>query len=336
MSGHSGPIGRPSDGDAEEAAVTTGALARHMGVSPTTLRTWDRRYGVGPEDRGDGRHRRWAPRDIALLEDMCGLTAAGVPPAEAARVAKRRAADPAAARKPRARGTAPRAEGVRPTDVSQETRGLIRASMRLDSPAIEERLTELVRRNGVVFTWEQVMVPALRAVGRRWELSDDGYVEVEHLLAWHVSGTLRAVAALGAHAHRESAPALLSCLPGEQHTLPMEALDAALSERAVPRRTLGGSVPADALLRAVRRVGPAAVVLWSQTHSTADPRLARRIAATRWGVRGARRSPMVLLAGPGWGRAHDLTDMVRPHDLRHALSIVEQLVLTSAVSTTAR
>jgi hypothetical protein len=45
---------------------------------------------------------------------------------------------------------------------------------------------------------------------------------------------------------------------------------------------------------------------------------------------------MVLLAGPGWGRAHDLADMVRPHDLRHALSIVEQLVLTSAVSTAAR
>ncbi|WP_322899699.1 B12-binding domain-containing protein [Actinacidiphila rubida] len=218
----------------------------------------------------------------------------------------------------------------------QETRGLIRAAMRLDSPVIEECLTELVRRNGVVFTWEQVMVPALRAVGRRWELSEDRYVEVEHLLAWHVSGTLRAVAAPAAHAHRDSVPALLSCLPGEQHTLPMEALDAALSERGIPRRTLGGSVPADALLSAVRRIGPAAVVLWSQTHSTAHPRLARRVASTQWGVRGARRGPMVLLAGPGWGRADECADLVRSHDLRHALSIVEQLVLTSAVSTEAR
>lgn len=36
------------------AGLTTGALARRLGVSPTTLRSWDRRYGIGPEVRGEG------------------------------------------------------------------------------------------------------------------------------------------------------------------------------------------------------------------------------------------------------------------------------------------
>ncbi|WP_044471394.1 MerR family transcriptional regulator, partial [Streptomyces turgidiscabies] len=65
--------------------LTTGALARRLGVSPTTLRSWDQRYGIGPAIRPDGRHRRWAPPDVAVLEAMCRLTSAGVPPAEAAR-----------------------------------------------------------------------------------------------------------------------------------------------------------------------------------------------------------------------------------------------------------
>ncbi|MET8944395.1 MerR family transcriptional regulator, partial [Streptomyces sp. NPDC004542] len=74
-----------SDPRITEPGLTTGALARRLGVSPTTLRSWDRRYGIGPAERAGGRHRRWTPRDVAMVETMCRLTAAGVPPAEAAR-----------------------------------------------------------------------------------------------------------------------------------------------------------------------------------------------------------------------------------------------------------
>ncbi|MFD4687861.1 MerR family transcriptional regulator, partial [Streptomyces sp. NPDC058461] len=34
--------------DGAGVGVTTGSLARRLGVSPTTLRSWDRRYGIGP------------------------------------------------------------------------------------------------------------------------------------------------------------------------------------------------------------------------------------------------------------------------------------------------
>ncbi|MER6864284.1 MerR family transcriptional regulator, partial [Streptomyces sp. NPDC000665] len=89
--------------------MSTGAVARRLGVSPTTLRSWERRYAIGPARREPGRHRRWTPGDIARLELMCRLTADGVPPAEAARAAlggapgARRAVEsgaPAAPRRP--------------------------------------------------------------------------------------------------------------------------------------------------------------------------------------------------------------------------------------------
>ncbi|MEU5591886.1 MerR family transcriptional regulator [Streptomyces sp. NPDC020298] len=321
------PEGTPAAG----AAVTTGALARRLGVSPTTLRSWDRRYGLGPAVRADGRHRRWTPGDVAVLETMCRLTSAGVPPAEAARAAGRAtsAADRTAAAPPPDRGPAPaagrsRAAGALPLgEVRQECRGLARAAVRLDAAAVEALLASAVAEHGLIAAWQEVMVPTLHAVGRKWASSGDRYVEVEHLLSWHVSTTLRRhtqppVPAGGTPA---AGPVLLACVPGEEHTLPLEALNAALGELRLPTRMFGAAVPAPALAAAVRRLGPAAVVLWAQARATASPPLARDVAATEWGVKGARRRPLVVPAGPGWA-GRRTRGMPRPAGLREALDLL--------------
>ncbi|MEU7059566.1 MerR family transcriptional regulator [Streptomyces sp. NPDC046197] len=323
----SAPVSRPAG-----TGLTTGTLARRLGVSPTTLRSWDRRYGLGPAVRGDGRHRRWSPRDVAMLETMCRLTSAGVPPAEAARAAKAgtaHATDAASAAGPApgpagreaSRALATRAAGrIALGDVRQESRGLARAAVRLDAPAVEAQLTSAVEQHGLVVAWQEVMVPALHAVGRKWASSGDRYVEVEHLLSWHVSTTLRRSTGPSVTPRDASAPGpvVLACVPGEQHTLPLEALNAGLSQLRVPTRMFGAAVPAEALAAAVQRLGPSAVVLWAQARSTASVPLARDVAATRWGVKGARRQPLVVLGGSGWaGRsAHG---MPRPGGLREAL-----------------
>src|SRR5882672_6374388 len=66
---------------------TVTAVARRLGVAPATLRTWDRRYGLGPGDHEAGTRRRYTPHDLAVLELMRRLTLDGVAPAEAARLA---------------------------------------------------------------------------------------------------------------------------------------------------------------------------------------------------------------------------------------------------------
>jgi methanogenic corrinoid protein MtbC1 len=400
-----------------EPALTTGALARRLGVSPTTLRSWDRRYGIGPAARTGGRHRRWAPEDVTMLETMCRLTASGVPPAEAARAARERAGTagpgqpagtpptpggPARALGPagvRGREGVPgregesgrsgvvdqagapgrsgvpgqegscgpaeasgatgalRSAGVRgapgvpgrarlleaagalgpvgvpgpatavvvpaPGDVRQEGRGLSRAAVRLDAVALEERLEAALTRYGLVTAWQEVMAPTLHAVGRKWASSGDRYVEVEHLLSWHVSTTLRRHTRQPAPPSGApgAGPVLLACVPGEQHTLPLEALNAALSRLGVPARMFGAAVPAEALLAAVRRLGPAAVVLWAQARSTASPPLAEHVTAMEWGVKGARARPLMLLGGPGWS-GRPTRGMLRPASLSEALDIL--------------
>ncbi|MFF9431880.1 MerR family transcriptional regulator [Streptomyces sp. NPDC014746] len=237
------------------AGITAGALARRLGVSPTTIRSWEQRYGIGPASRAAGRHRRWSPSDVAMLEEMCRLTSSGVPPAEAARAARRSRPAPAGSdeRLP-GRGTVD-AEGagrgsagggvLALGNVRQECRGLARAAVRLDAAAMERLLQQAISDRGLVSAWEDVMAPTLRAVGRKWVSSGDLYVEVEHLLSWQVSTALRRAALTATD--RSRAPVLLACVPAEPHTLPLEALAAALSERGLEARMFGGAVPAEAL-----------------------------------------------------------------------------------------
>ncbi|WP_326732050.1 MerR family transcriptional regulator [Streptomyces phaeochromogenes] len=360
----------PKAVEAADTGLTTGAVARRLGVSPTTLRSWDRRYGLGPAVRADGRHRRWTTRDVAMLEAMCRLTSAGVPPAEAARAARRGAVEERAAKERAVNAEAPKApkewdageKAVRepigspslspshsldrtdlahppaaddrpptagpplPGDIRKECRGLARAAVRLDAPAVDGRLTSAVERYGLTAAWQDVMVPTLHAVGRRWESSGDRYVEVEHLLSWHISTTLRRVTpALSPSPSRRpetsEGPVVLACVPGEQHTLPLEALNAGLAEHGLPTRMFGAAVPAEALTAAVRRLGPSAVVLWAQARSTASIPLARHVAATHWGVKGARRHPTLVLGGPGWA-GRSAQGMLRPSSLHDALAVL--------------
>lgn len=269
-----------------------------------------------------------------MVEEMGRLTSSGVPPAEAAHQALKlldpdAASGPAPgqAAVPRPRRPARRAPSSPDTFVRRR-RGLSRAAVRLDAPTVQELLTDAVESHSLVTAWQEVMVPTLHAVGRKWEEAGDRYVEVEHLLSWHVSRTLHRCAMTptaaatpsvpAASMPAASAPLVLACVPGEQHSLPLEALSAALGEIGVPQRMFGAAVPVEAVSAAVRRTGPAVVVLWAQARSTASVPLARHIAETRWGVRGARGRPVVMLAGPGWA-GPAVRGALRPASLREAL-----------------
>ncbi|MFE7056679.1 MerR family transcriptional regulator [Streptomyces californicus] len=290
-----------------EGGLTTGAVARLLGVAPTTLRSWDRRYGLGPATREGGRHRRWTAADITVLRAMCRLTSEGLPPGEAARTVLAGTVSSGPVPAPAAR----RAPGRAPSDAARrDCRGLARAAARLDGRAMDELLAAALDRYGLPAAWDEVIMPVLHAVGRRWESAGERYIEVEHLLSWHVSGALRRVSAQPPPHVPGAGLSLLACMPGETHSLALEALAATLTRQGLPVGMFGAALPVAALVEAVRRTGPDAVVLWAQSAETASPTPVARVEAVEWGVRGARRRPAVLVAGPGWaGR--------RPSGARH-------------------
>ena len=283
-------------------ALSAGAVARRLGVAVTTLRTWHQRYGLGPSRHEPGQHRRYTAHDLQRLELMLRLTAQGVAPAEAAAWARRTPLAVAPAPLP---GVARDGGGqaIPLGHAAPAARGLARAAMRLDVPAMRGILQTAVAEQGVIATWADVAVPVLIGIGERFEATQR-FVEVEHLFSRCVTEVLAAVPRPPA----EPARVLLAAADEEQHTLPLEALSAALAQAGVPARLLGGRVPPTALADAVTRTGPTAVVLWSQVPETGDPGQLARVAAHP-------HPPLLLAAaGPGWpaelpaGVAH-LTDL---------------------------
>lgn len=311
-----------------EGRLTVSAVAKRLGVAPATLRTWDRRYGLGPTEHPSGSHRRYGPQDLARLEVMRRLVLEGVAPAEAARVALSGPGQEAPApdlQFPDNQGRLPRqaAPGGRVLSLpgaEDVVRGLARAVMSLDSDAAERVVGEQLEQHGVLRTWEQVLVPVLVAVGARWETTGDG-VEVEHLLTGCVTTALRRYAPYCPPGPR---PVLLAGAPDDQHSLPLHALAAALAERGHASRSLGPAVPASALQAAVRRTGPAALFVWSQTAATGDPALLDELPVTR--------PPTTLVVGgPGW--PDELPARVsRASDLGAALDLLGRAVSGQALA----
>ena len=312
--------GAGAEGPADRSPrLTIGAAAHRLGVAVPTLRSWERRYGIGPRPQTPGTHRRYSPADMARLEYFCHLVGEGVATGDAARAALAREHEPAATSAAVA-AAAPSAKsphhagGGHALPVGRggsSARGLARCAVRLDQAQTLRILDEALARDGVMEAWEGTIKPALLAVGRKWTETQGKYVEVEHLLSWCVTTALHrfqadaaqaaASAAAGSAASAEpaqpdAAPAhrrvLLACAPDELHSLPLEVLGAALVERGATPAMFGAAVPADALREAVRRTDPARVVVWSQTSHTADPGALP--------VPGERSRCRVLPAGPGW------------------------------------
>jgi len=286
-------------------ALTVAAVARRLGVAPATLRTWDRRYALGPSAHTAGAHRRYGPHDVARLEVMRRLTMEGVAPADAARVARDfhgPAPEEALAPPPDARVVSMRAE-------SRAVRGLVNAASALDAGQTARVLSEAIHRRGVVWTWDHLAVPALVSVGARWEATGRG-IEVEHLLSSCVATALTG-AVESPRRPLNARPVLLAAADEEQHVLPLHALAAALAERHIATHLLGMRVPTAALFDAVRRTGPAVVFVWSRLEATGDPDALAALPAMRPPV-------AVVAGGPGWTsplppgvqRAHDLVEAV--------------------------
>lgn len=284
-----------------EPTLPVSAVARRLGVAPATLRTWDRRYGVGPSDHTDGRHRRYSPHDIARLEIMQRALLAGASTAEAAKYAlEAMVTDPAVADIP----VQPRRHGMpdEPPQASRLARSLSAAVLRLESHRVQLLLEEAIETAGPAVAWEEVVRPVLSAIGGGWRACHAG-AESKHLLKTLMLAALHRATPV-ARRPRNHHPVLLADEPGERPDLTVHALAAELARRGIHPMTFGGGLPPEALVAVVRRTKPAVVVLCAQRSEIADATIFRRIA------RGRSRGRL-FACGPGW-QGLDLPRTVEP------------------------
>jgi len=289
----------------EEELLTVAAVARRIGVAPATLRTWDRRYGLGPSSHEAGSHRRYCPADLARLTLMRRLISTGVAPSEAAEQARAH------------KGAVKIAQLVNNFEHRQELVDSIhRAAKILDKSFIETIIRKDIADNGVIASWTEVIVPLLVIVGEEWERTGAG-IEVEHML----SELLKRIMREGVPEIKEpknAHPVLLAAVGEEVHCLALHALAAALAERGIETFFLGARTPLEAIDAMVRRSAPPAIFLWAQLKHNGDEKFFREIPAIR-------PAPRVILGGPGWS-LKDGAEVTFVHDLSLACSEIESAV----------
>jgi DNA-binding transcriptional MerR regulator len=263
-----------------EDLLSVSAVARRLGVAPATLRTWARRYGLGPSSHEAGSHRKYCPSDLAKLTVMRRLISAGVAPADAAEQAKAH------------EGEVIIEEFISLCRECDETIDAIyNAADSLDSLFVETMLRNEIAENGIISAWQEVFVPVLIQVGAAWEKSGKG-VEVEHMLTEILKRVLRESTS-EIVAPVNTRPVLLASVGEELHSLALHALAAALAERGIETHFLGARTPVEAISSMVSRFAPPAVFLWAQLPVNGDPKFVSGIPAVR-------PAPRVIIGGPGW------------------------------------
>jgi DNA-binding transcriptional MerR regulator len=304
--------------DVDAPVYTASAVAARLGVAVETLRTWDRRYGLGPGTRGPGGRRRYGEQDLARLLVMRRLVTSGMPTSEAAR----RAAGGGGGVPPLGvedllqDGKRPRGGGGRVLAIPRGStlqHGLARAATALDTDEVERQLEQVIGDVGVAQTWDELLRPVLVAVGERWARTGEG-VEVEHLLSQAAMDVLRRLTERPAPDGSPSAsrPVLLASVDGDAHVLPLYVLAALLTEGGTRVRLLGASTPLSALRASTQRLRPSAIFLWAQLSGPMNSEFAAGAAEIRSGA-------SIVVGGPGWA------DAPLPEGLSHVSSLYDAL-----------
>ncbi|MGO1315849.1 MAG: MerR family transcriptional regulator [Cellulomonadaceae bacterium] len=262
--------------------VAVAVVARRLGVAPATLRTWDRRYGLGPSERSAGSHRRYSRDDVLRLLVMRRLTLEGVAPADAARAAleadldaeRTRRADDVSAQQAARRSEhdlapehATLVHFARPGDSPGELPNpadVVDAALRHDTQACQN-LLYLPPGADVVEWWTRLVDPAFTRLAERTVLAKPGEAPVLML----TSAAMRAVrkhqeareGTGGTHPSRLGKIVLVFTPPGEPYALHAHVLAAALSTRDVVARIVMGPASSRRAMELVGMVRPIAVVL---------------------------------------------------------------------------
>lgn len=211
--------------------------AEMVGLSVSTLRAWERRYGVVAPARTDSGYRLYDDAAVHALSLMNSLVLEGWSARQAAEETKQRMAEgenPSSAPSPVSPTTAPSPDA--------DTDRFVDAAARLDAVELTRILDDRFSRASFESVVDGWLMPTLCALGDAWA---DGQVSVagEHLASYAVQRRL--AAAYDAAASLGSGPRIVVGLaPGARHELGALAFAAAARRAGLAAAYVGADLPA--------------------------------------------------------------------------------------------
>lgn len=226
------------EGELEGLSISAASLL--LGVPVPTIRSWERRYGIGEPTRTEGKHRRYDIKALSELRDLRDAIATGRRAHEAAALIRSRS----------------ESRERNPAYVD----GILAGAQDFDPVAIRRWLEAAAKDLGLHQAIDVVVLPALREVGALWQAARCD-VANEHLASQEIrswlGGQLQA-----ARVKRNKPVILMACGPKDLHTIGLEAFYVMLARRGWSCRILGAMTPtSSAVAAAVGAKASAAIIV---------------------------------------------------------------------------
>jgi MerR family transcriptional regulator, light-induced transcriptional regulator len=264
--------------------IRTNAAAELLGVSPNTLRSWERRFGYPQPQRTPGNHRQYELMELQTLRDALAETGNI---ASAIELARQRQSAPA----------------------TQD--GLQVALENFDEAAADRAMEESLALRPLERTIEELLLPTLDALAA--DPHDEA--ELEFACRW-ATGWLHGARRLAPTASRPAGVLLLEKNDGHDvDSVYAQALDLALRRAGFRVLTLSSELDDERLERALRALEPTAVVLCGPAgNGEGAGRLLRKI--REFGVQ----APLYGFRVPGLGEDDNVVAASTPSEVTQALN----------------
>jgi DNA-binding transcriptional MerR regulator len=229
------------------AGIRTNAAAEVLGVSPNTLRSWERRYGYPKPKRTAGNHRHYELVELQTLRDALGQTGNI---SSAIELARQRQSAPASGE------------------------SLVAAFESFDEDAADRAVEQSLAMRPLERTVEELLLPAID----RLATDPDREAELEFASRWAM-GWLHGARRLASVASRPAGILLLDSNRGQGvEEVHAQALDLTLRRAGFRVLMLSDELGEQRLERALRALDPTAIVLCGPGADTASAvQLVRKI-----------------------------------------------------------
>jgi len=240
--------------DSTEARHPIRVVAQRTGLTPATIRAWERRYDAVVPTRSDGGQRVYSDRDVEHLRTLRELTAAGrgistvadLSPAEAQALLTEDLSS-----KPAVGTPSPGA----PPGLVGNAYELVAA---MDGEGLERTLWRALVTHGARPFLSQIVGPLMRRIGQGWEEGEITPAH-EHLASEIIEQMLDR---LVDRVRNPGAPVLVvSTLPGERHGLGARLASAAATLDGWGVVYLGTDLPVGEVAMAARTLGAPGVAI---------------------------------------------------------------------------
>lgn len=222
------------------------AISELTGVPTTTLRAWERRYGLLTPERTAKGHRLYSGEDIDLVKEIVKLLKSNHTISEATRIVRN-----------------PELKTISSAEVEGHwavyQRRMLKSIENFNEQNLDTTYNEALSIYPVDMVTQEVILPVLSTLGERWQDREAGIAE-EHFFSAFLRNKL------GARLHHEShrsrgSKILVSCLPGEFHELGILLFCIAAIGHGYQILYLGNNMPPSQLLKVVERTDVSAILL---------------------------------------------------------------------------